>query len=150
MVLDLNKCLWFFDGEGCRRAQPRRYVAVVDGLIAGEGNGPITPDPKRCGVIIAGTHPVAVDCAAAKLMGFAWEKVPLLRNAFSIRGLDFVPFRPADICAVSDDPRWAGKLSDIVGTFDFRPHFGWRGAIEAERSASRALQPDQGGGAPAT
>src|SRR6185436_2069191 len=68
MVLDLNKCLFFFDGAGRRRSKPLRYLAVVDGIIAGEGNGPMSPDPKPCGVVMAGLHPVAVDCAAAELM----------------------------------------------------------------------------------
>ena len=70
------------------------YLTVVDGIIAGEGNGPMSPDPKACGVIIAGTHPVAVDCAAATLMGFDWQKLRLLKNSFQIRELKFVPFRP--------------------------------------------------------
>jgi uncharacterized protein (DUF362 family) len=138
MVLDLNKCFWFFDGQGQRLGQPRRYLSVVDGIVGGEGNGPLAPDPKPCGVVIAGTHPVAVDCAAATMMGFAWDKIPLLRNAFDLHGLDFVPFAPSDVRTVSDDPRWQGALSDIVGTFAFRPHFGWRGTIEADREVSRA------------
>ncbi len=133
MVLDLNKCLWFFDGEGKPRQTPQRYLSVVDALIAGEGNGPLAPDAKPCGVVIAGTHPVAVDCVAASLMGFAWERIPLLRNAFSLHGLDFVPFAAGDIRVVSDNPAWAGTLDEIGDTFGFRPHFGWRGAIEADR-----------------
>ena len=136
MVLDLNKCLWFFDGEGKPRQTPRRYLTVVGALIAGEGNGPLAPDPKPCGVVVAGTHPLAVDCVAASLMGFAWERIPLLRNAFRLHGLDFVPFAPGDIRVVSDNPAWAGALDDIVDTFGFRPHFGWRGAIEADRETT--------------
>src|SRR5574339_536254 len=33
MVLDLNKCLFYYDGEGRPRREPRRYLAVVDGVI---------------------------------------------------------------------------------------------------------------------
>jgi hypothetical protein len=69
-------------------------------------------------------------------MGFDWERVPMLRNAFSLRGLSFVPFRPGDVVAVSDNPAWAGRLDEITGTFDFRPHFGWVGAIEARRETA--------------
>jgi uncharacterized protein (DUF362 family) len=133
MVLDLNKCLWFFDGAGKRRAAPRRYLSVVDGVVGGEGNGPAAPDAKPCGIIVAGTHPVAVDCVAAVMMGFAWRKIPLLRNAFKLGALDFVTFEPSDIRVVSDEPLWAGPLDEITGTFAFRPHFGWKGAIEANR-----------------
>ena len=46
MVVDLNKCLFHFDGSGQPRKEPLRYLAVVDGIIGGEGNGPMAPDPK--------------------------------------------------------------------------------------------------------
>ena len=132
MVLDLNKCLLFYDGTGRRRARPIRYLAVVDGIVGGEGNGPMSPDPKPCGVILAGTHPVAVDCAAATLMGFAWERLSLLKNAFEIKELDFTPFSADQIELISNRPEWNKRLVqlDADDAFHFRPHFGWRGAIE--------------------
>jgi len=138
MVLDLNKCLFFFDGQGRRRTEPLRYLAVVDGIIGGEGNGPMAPDPKPCGVIIAGTHPLAVDCVAATLMGFDWKKVRLLQNSFHMRELNFVFFPPEAIRVTSDRPEWSGSLEAMEGVFDFRPHFGWVGAIERQGAALTA------------
>jgi hypothetical protein len=136
MVLDLNKCLFFFDGGGQPRKKPLRYLTVVDGIIAGEGNGPMSPDSKPCGVIIAGAHPVAVDCTAATLMGFDWQKLRLLSHSFRIRELNFVPFSPDEIVVVSNRPAWTGRLDAIEETFDFRPHFGWVGAIEKRGRAT--------------
>jgi hypothetical protein len=132
MVLDLNKCLFFFDGAGDRRSKPLRYLAVVDGIVSGEGNGPMAPDPYPAGVVIAGIHPAAVDCVAAKLMGFDWEKLPLLRNVFQMRHLSFVDFQPSKIEVRSNFPAWSGGLVELHDTFHFRPHFGWVGAIERE------------------
>jgi len=137
MVLDLNKCLFHFDGSGQPRRQPLRYLAVVDAIIAGEGNGPMSPDPKPCGVILAGTHPVAVDCVAATLMGFDWRKLRLLKKSFRVRELSFVPFRPEEINAVSNKPAWNDRLAQIEETFQFKPHFGWVGAIERDVPVSR-------------
>ena len=134
MVLDLNQCLFYFDGNGQRRKKPLRYLAVVDGIIGGEGNGPMAPDPKPCGVIVAGTHPAAVDCVAATLMGFDWRKLRLLKNCFA-RESNFVPFQAEAIEVISNQPEWSGKLEQIVDTFNFRPHFGWVGAIESPQSA---------------
>jgi hypothetical protein len=130
MVLDLNKCLFYFNGLGAPREKPLRYLAVVDGIIGGEGNGPMSPDPKPAGVILAGTHPAAVDCAAATLMGFDWRKIRLLRQCFELREKNFVPFQAEAIRVVSANAAWAGPLDTMTGTFDFRPHFGWTGAIE--------------------
>jgi uncharacterized protein (DUF362 family) len=130
MVLDLNKCFFFFDGAGKRAGSARRYLAVVDGIVGGEGNGPMAPDPVACGVVLAGTHPVAVDCVAAELMGFDWQKLRVLQQSFRMRELNFVPFEPGEIEVVSNHPSWAGKLYGLRECFHFRPHFGWTGAIE--------------------
>jgi hypothetical protein len=126
MVLDLNKCLFFFDGAGKRRTKPLRYLAVVDGIIGGEGNGPMAPDAKVCGVILAGTHPVAVDCVAAEIMGFEWQKLPLLKNAFQIRELPLTSFPPEQIQVVSNKNEWNKRLVEINSedTFHFRPKCG--------------------------
>jgi uncharacterized protein (DUF362 family) len=134
MVLDLNKCLWFHDGEGKRRPMPRRYLAVVDGIIGGEGNGPMAPDAKACGLVIAGTHPVAVDSVCATLMGFDWERIPMLHGAYQMGGLDFVPFNADEVRIRAKNQDWEGPLAEMTGTFDFQPHFGWVGAIESART----------------
>jgi hypothetical protein len=131
MVLDLNKCLFFFNGQGQRRTKPVRYLAVVDGIIGGEGNGPMAPDPKPCGLILTGTHPVAVDCVAATIMGFDWRKLRLLHNAFKIRALNFTDFEPAAIQVASNQPAWNSAMVQLPNMFAFRPHFGWAGAVEA-------------------
>jgi uncharacterized protein (DUF362 family) len=138
MVLDLNKCLFFHDGLGQRRTQPLRYLAVVDGIVGGEGNGPMAPDARPCGAIIAGTHPLAVDCAAATLMGFNWQKLRLLKNGFSMRAPSFVSFKARDVEIVSNHEPWSGKLEGMNETFHFKPHFGWVGAIESTAQTVRA------------
>lgn len=138
MVLDLNKCLFFFDGSGQRRTKPLRYLAVVDGIVAGEGNGPMAPDPKPCGVVMAGVHPVAVDCVAAELMGFDWRKLRLLKNSYNLRELSFVPFSPEAIEVISNNAAWSGKFEHVENTFQFRPHFGWVNAIEKQAKALSA------------
>lgn len=132
MVLDLNKSFFFFDGNGEPRPKPMRYLTVVDGIVAGEGNGPMAPDPKPCGVLLAGRNPVAVDCAAATLMGFDWRKIRLLFNAFACRQKPLVRFTEDQINVVSNQPQWTGPLSEMTDVFQFKPHFGWVGAIEKE------------------
>lgn len=135
MVLDLNNCLFGFDGEGKPRSKPLRYLAIVDGIVGGEGNGPMAPDPVAAGVLIAGTHPVAVDCVSATLMGFDWEKIRLLKGCFSDKQNQLAPFKSEDIEVASSAAEWSGRLSTMENTFGFRPHFGWVGAIENDRKA---------------
>jgi uncharacterized protein (DUF362 family) len=134
MVADLNKCVFYYDGEGKPRAKPLHYLAVVDGIVGGEGNGPMAPDPKPCGVIIAGQSPVAVDCAAAAIMGFDWRAIRMLRGLFSIREKPVAPFAYEDIRVLSNKLSWQGRLTDypVTESFHFRPHFGWVNAIESK------------------
>ncbi len=138
MVLDLNKCLFFHGPDGGPRARPLRYLAVVDGIVGGEGNGPMSPDPVACGVILAGTHPLAVDCVAAELMGFDWSRLRMLARAFDMRAPSFASFRPGEIEVVSNEPAWCGGLAAVAGACRFRPHFGWVGAIERNPGAAVA------------
>lgn len=132
MVLDLNKCLFFYDGDGNQRTKPLQYLTIVDGIIAGEGNGPMAPDRVEAGILMAGTHPVAVDCVAAKLMGFDWRKIRMLKGAFEMRDPSFVDFRPEEIMVKSNVEAWNGPMEEMTDTFHFKPHFGWVGAIEAQ------------------
>ena len=134
MVMDLNKCLFHFDGEGNARTTPIRYLAVVDGIIAGEGNGPMAPDPKPCGLIIAGESPLAVDTACAHLMGFDASRIRMLQGAFAMQKKSIAPFQKDAIKLRSNDPRWDKPLSQVSSAdhFAFKPHFGWIGAIEID------------------
>ena len=138
MVLDLNKCLFAYSGDGQLRTRPMRYLAVVDGIIGGEGNGPMAPDARPTGVIIAGSHPTAVDCTAATVMGFDWQRLRMLRGCFELRERSFVPFTAEAMEVVSNHAAWQGKLSAMTEVFDFKPHFGWTGAIESDRRALTA------------
>ena len=120
MTLDLNKALFYFDGEGRRRRKPLKYLSIVDGIIAGEGNGPMEADAKPCGVLIAGRNPVAVDLVTTSLMGFNWLKVASVRQAFQSTDLKLANFSPQDVEIVPE----------LGVPFAFRPHFGWVGQIE--------------------
>lgn len=132
MVLDLNKVVRWFNADGTRRLSPRRMYSVMDGIIAGEGNGPLNATPIKPGIIIAGESSVAVDCVAAKLMGFDWQKVPMLREAFRIKELPLVDFDYDDIEVVSDDRRFNGPLHSLKheSVWRFKPHFGWANNVE--------------------
>ena len=70
-VLDLNKILLYADREGVMRSKrQRKFFSVVDGIIGGEGDGPVLAMPKVSGVLLAGFNPMAVDICATRLMGF--------------------------------------------------------------------------------
>ncbi len=110
---------------------------LVDGIVAGEGNGPLNCDPVHADVLIFGTNPASVDAACAVLMGFDPEKIPVVRNAFRCRHYPIADWDWCDVRLVSNKPEWNGLLPDIPyeSTFHFRPHFGWVGQIERAPTA---------------
>lgn len=130
MVVDLNKCLFHFNGRGDTRTKPLNYLTLVDAIVAGEGNGPMSPDPKPCGMLIAGRDPAAVDAAAARLMGFDPFKLRVITGAFAARLLPITHLSMDELFIASNKPQWNGRLADIRDTFTFKPHFGWVGSIE--------------------
>jgi uncharacterized protein (DUF362 family) len=139
MVHDLHRVLLHADADGVLHEEPRRrYLALVDAVVAGEGEGPMRPTPRPTGLIVAGTSPAAVDTVCCRLMGFDEGRIPLLREAVDIPG--GVP-RGARIEVASDDPAWQDLFSlPPERTLRFAPPAGWRGCIElgARREAAPA------------
>ena len=131
MALDLNRALLYANDDGSWREAPqaKRYLAIVDGIIGGEGNGPIAAQPVAAGVLLAGADPTAVDAAACRLMGFDPAGIPLVRHAFK-------PHRwPLSTVACEGvtvwDERAGGEvpLESVAPAIPggFQPHFGWAG-----------------------
>lgn len=133
-ILDLNKILLYADKEGrMQDTQQRKYYSVVDGICAGERNGPLSPDRKECGVVIVGENPVAVDTVAATLMGFDYRRIPTVARGYNTLGWPLARFGAEDIVLVSDDPRFQGRKIHEIGrkdSYGFLPHDGWVGHIE--------------------
>ncbi len=56
-------------------------VAVVDGIVAMEGDGPIMGSAKPMGLILVGTNSTAVDATLGRIMGFDPARVGYLQLA---------------------------------------------------------------------
>ncbi|MDO4219062.1 MAG: DUF362 domain-containing protein [Synergistaceae bacterium] len=70
MVADLYKGM---------KMKSRRYFTVIDGIIAGEGQGPFCPTSKYANTLIAGENLLATDIAAVRYMGFDPYKISYLK-----------------------------------------------------------------------
>jgi len=57
------------------------HLAVIDGYVGMEGDGPTQGEPVEHRVALAGTDPVAVDAVCAFLMGFSPEEIGYLQHA---------------------------------------------------------------------
>ena len=136
-IIDLNRGVLYADWEGkIQQTRQRKYFGIIDGIIAGEKNGPVGVDPVPAGVLMAGFNPVALDIAAATLMGFDVKKIPMIYNAISgngITGNGAIPLyegRVEDISVMEDENEYS--YEDYRGTFNlkFEPHPVWKGHVE--------------------
>lgn len=88
-------------------------LAIVDGVIGMEGDGPVGGDPVRSGAVVVGTALAAVDATCCRLMGLRPELVPYLVAAARHHG----SIRAADV-AVSGTP-----IAHLARTYRVLPHF---------------------------
>jgi hypothetical protein len=139
MVVDLNRILLYADADGSVHDRPvRNLFNIVDGIIGGEGNGPLDAEAKAAGVILAGANSVAVDLACARLMGFDYRAMLMLHRSLENHPLPLCPGSYKDIACVSAEPEFNRALCEIEGTrLAFQPHFGWVGHVEFSPSVAR-------------
>jgi hypothetical protein len=129
--LDLMRANLYADREGRMCPVPQRgHLAIVDGIVGGEGNGPLAPTDRPCGLLVAGENPAAVDAVCTRLVGFDVRRVPIVLRAFGPHRYPLAAFPPEAIECVSAEPRYACRLGDLPPDFPFQPHFGWTGHIE--------------------
>jgi uncharacterized protein (DUF362 family) len=143
MCLDLNKILAYGTMDGSfsagKDAKQKRHFALADGILAGEGRGPMNPDPVEAGLLVFGLQPASVDAACATLMGFNPSDIPIVRQAFMCEDLPLSDWDWTDINLLSNRDEWCARLPEIrpEHTFRFKPHFGWLGTIERAGGNSR-------------
>jgi uncharacterized protein (DUF362 family) len=144
MCLDLNRCLYYSDAAGLHleaERPVRTVLTVLDGIVAGEGEGPLAPRNRPLGVVLAATDPVALDLVAIRLMGFDERRIAKVREALRDRGPRLTAvLRPEDVRVVEGSARGfeteKRPLAALSPRKPFRAHPNWRGHVEREdRSA---------------
>ncbi len=130
MALDIARILKYGARDGSMSANPQRlHLLLVDGVVGGEGNGPLAPCGVHSGVLLFSDDVAAGDWASASLMGFDPRKVPLIRRAFG------PPWAISDLPPGEQTLVLNGKavrLPDAppAGPRPFQPPRGWVGRLE--------------------
>lgn len=81
-----NDTIWRMVGDLYKgmKQKERRYFSVIDGIVAGEGQGPFCPTSKNANTIIVGEDLLATDIAAVRYMGLDPMKVRYLEYFLKI------------------------------------------------------------------
>jgi len=127
MTLDLARIAHYAGADGAMRPEmQRRHLSLIDGIVGGEGDGPLSPDPVGSGVLVFSDDVVAGDRVAARLMGLDPQAIPLIREA--IRPMPHPLTRmgasPVDV-VWNGNSRKETELTPVLGRA-FRPPSGWR------------------------
>jgi uncharacterized protein (DUF362 family) len=131
MALDLARILHHADVAGVmHEARQRTHLSLIDGVVGGEGEGPLAPSPVPSGVLVFGDDVVAADRAACRLMGFDPERIPLVARAggpmrFPVAGA------PGEI-VYDGRPTDEAALAPAAGRPFVAPR-GWRAHLERRR-----------------
>jgi uncharacterized protein (DUF362 family) len=139
MCLDLQRILHYGrpDGSLADTVQ-RRVITLTDAVVAGEGDGPLSPSPVPLGVLTLAASTAAAEWVHAWLMGFDPARIPLTRQAWAPAPHPLAAFGPDDVRVVADGaPVDRAELMARLGR-RFRPPSGWAGSCELADPAVEA------------
>jgi uncharacterized protein (DUF362 family) len=133
-ILDLVKVITLADQNGKLTEAPQRHhLCLIDGIICGEGEGPLQASPKAVGMVLCSSNPISADWAACHISGFDWMKIPQLYHARKLKQLwQHFPEGPDHLTASwrAADPGVHPILK--LPVFPFKPPSAWTGSIEAD------------------
>ncbi len=134
MVLDLNRLLLYGTKEGeIKETKQRTIYSITDGILSGEHNGPLAPEPLPIGIVTFGSCSSVLDVVHAGLYHFDWEKIPLIIESF--RKNDQYPLvfnEPEEIVVQTSDKRMSFKQTSKLFGVSAQPPDGWRNYLENE------------------
>jgi uncharacterized protein (DUF362 family) len=111
--LDLNRILLYGRADATMSHEPQRQVLhVVDAIVAGQGDGPLSPQPLPLGLLLAGQNAAAVDWVGALLLGYEPERVAIVREAFGNFSRALTSFAPEDVALLGDWKK--GRAAEVL------------------------------------
>mgnify|MGYP003578717553 CR=1 FL=1 len=127
--LDLNRILIYGAADGSMFDGPqRRVVHLTDAVVAGQGDGPLSPQPLPLGLLFAGNNAACTDWFGSQLLGYDPELLPIVREAFRNFRWPISTARPEEITLAGD---WGNARLDRMTIKEMPPvahPIGWRDA----------------------
>lgn len=131
MALDLNRIALYGRLDGTLADEKQRSIySIADGIIGGQGEGPLAPEPLELGLCTLAVSSVYADLVHSYLLGLDYNKIPLVREAFGDFRFPLVSGSP-ESCRVAAQQRLFAP-TEVTARFGRKavPAKGWQGHIE--------------------
>ncbi len=116
MVMDINKIIKYGKKDGTLSDKKQRTILYIcDGIIAGQGDGPLNPDPLPLGIVMISENAAQMDRALAILMGYDIEQIPLIRQSILLEENDCEYYYNGEVVAISDMAKHAVQVKPPRG-----------------------------------
>jgi len=138
MALDIARILRFWRAGALGSTPARHHLVVVDGIVAGEGDGPLRPSGRPAGVVAFAADPCAADVVCARLMAFDPWRIPLVRESFAPGSLPLTGADPSRVSALLDGAPIGLDALPAVAPPPFEEPKGWRGRLIDASAGRRA------------
>jgi uncharacterized protein (DUF362 family) len=122
----------------------RRVVNLVDAVVIGHGNGPLSPEPAPFGLLLGSESSAATDHVGALLLGYDPARIPITRHAFDRFTHPLASGDAASVRVTGD--LGVGPADDLLETFiapfeEVRYPLGWLDAVHSRwQSRARASE----------
>ena len=135
-LLDINRCFFYFNKDENRineKSNSINYLAIVDGIVVGHKESPISPSPKKAGVMLVSRNPLAIDTVVCALFGFDINKVKQITEGYKLKELKISSFNAEEINIITSEG--IINIDDIYlneKDLKIEPSKGFKGHIEYE------------------
>ena len=138
MIYDLNMIILFGEIKSgvLSPKKQREYLSILDGVVSGEGNGPLQSLLVESKIVAISRNPFIIDFAIAQMMGFDWLKIPQLRNKGLFKYAEWGQFDPYVFTVQINSESYDNGLKCVPIIKQYLPSPGWKGHIEKEPGIS--------------
>ena len=136
--LDLNRILLYGRADATLSDTiQRRVLHIADGITAGQGNGPLSPEPLALGLLLASDNAAVMDWAAAGLLGYDPLLIPIVCEAFGRFRWPISAGNPDEILVSGD---CSGTVEDLIEKYHVavRHPIGWIDSVRSPEPAAVA------------
>ena len=125
-ILDLFAIIEYGGADGeIKPVKQRKVFGIIDGMISGEGNGPLAPMDKKSGIILMGRELPLVDLTAMNLMNVDFRNVKVYERLFAKKYADIT----GDLKSLDIRNNLPTELRGKEFRLEFAEPDGWKGKL---------------------